>query len=119
MRFPVVPVHTFEDATLNFEALQKTLTNPGAALPFLQLASAQQLALAFGTGSLTYTASDTSAVQTITHGLGRTPKAVLATSTAFLQYFVVTAPSTTTFQIQGQVKAAGTGTGTFYWLAIG
>lgn len=119
MQLPAVPPEEWSDITLNFEQLQTSLTTPGATLPFLQLLSAQQLALAFGTGTLTFTASDTSAVLTVTHGLGRAPKAVFAMSTAFLMWFVVTSPTTTTFQIQGQVKAAGTGTSGFYWIAIG
>lgn len=119
MQLPADPVLEWEDITLNFENLAGVLTTPGANLPFLQLLSAQQAAVNWGTGALTFTASDTSAVLSVAHGLGRTPKVVLATGTAFLMWFVVTSPGATNFSIQGQVKASGTGTSGFYWLAIG
>ena len=91
---------------------------------FLQLASAANVHVAFGSNSVAFTASQTSAVKTVTHGLGTTPTAVLLTANGtggptlvVMQAFSIGA---TTFQMQGSfVSGTGTATVTVGWLAIG
>ena len=64
MKFPAIPVESFEDATLDFETVQNVLTIPsGQALAFLQLFSSQELRIAAGlvvgaTGAHTWSTGD-------------------------------------------------------------
>lgn len=75
-----------------------------------------------GTGTVTFTASATSATVNITHNLSTTPTAILLTPDSGIAFCLleVTAKSTTTFTVQGRDTdgTSRTGTNTFYWLAI-
>jgi hypothetical protein len=79
--------------------------------------------VAFGTGSVTLTAS-TVGTSTVTHGLNATPAAVLAlpilNAGEFLTSSAVSGSATSTqVQIQFVAGSVVTITRSFYWLAIG
>jgi len=102
-------------------ALSGTLPNPSLATGIvLQLASTGTTRkISFGTASVTFSASTSSAIATITHGLGATPALVIATpagSNMWLSYSNLTG---TTFDIQGFRDTLTTGTPPFGWIAIG
>ncbi len=91
---------------------------------FLALASAGTARkVAWGSGTVTFTDSATSAVSTITHGLGATPLVVLATLDITAYNTVVSTGNygATTFDARGRYTPGGLapGVNTFYWIAIG
>lgn len=96
----------------NFQKLQVLVLDTGGA----------SLGLRMGTGSVTFTAANTSAVKVVSHGLGRTPAVVLTTPNANTGFvFSVTARASTTFSVQGFTTGGGSVTTTvnFDWVAIG
>lgn len=127
MKLPSLYVDGFDDCQLNFETLQNLFSNPSSQpLSFLQLLTAKDLQLAFGTGTVTFTASANSAPQVVSHGIGRTPQVVFlqtnnnGTFGGGICFFVV-ATSSTTFTAEAFTAANGsvTGTASYYWIAIG
>lgn len=83
-----------------------------------------QLELRFGVVTLAYAAANTSNTVTVTHGLGRVPAAVVATSLGAPAFGNITnanivGSTSTTFNINGETQAAFTGNVTLYWIAIG
>lgn len=87
-----------------------------------------QRKVVFGSATLTWTAAVTSAVATVTHGLGTTPVSVVlgmqaAAGRADLFAVIINASITSTqFQLQGVVgnqAVAFTGSAPCYWVAIG
>lgn len=75
--------------------------------------------VAFGTSTVTFTASTVSATTNVTHGLGVAPISVQLTSEALGIGLVVSAKGSTTFTAQGWTPTATSGTITFDWVAIG
>lgn len=122
VRLPAQLVDGFDDSQLNFEKLQDVLTTPGSQLPFLQLTAAGGRKVAFGTVTLTFTASAVSGIATVTHGLGTTPVVAgcLGGQTGVAAVaFAVGNYTSTTFQVQAQAFASFTGTVVCPWIAIG
>lgn len=123
MQLPAVPPASWEDLTLNFDTLQSVLSKPSAqALAFLQLASAANRKLAFGSVTITFSAN-TNASTTVTHGLGTTPViAVMTLAQSPGSSMVtpwVTSLGASTFVAEATLSAAATGGVLFYWVAIG
>jgi hypothetical protein len=89
---------------------------------FLQLAAAGVRKIAFGVGSMSFSASS-SASKTITHGLGTTPTVVLVTGKtgSFQMLFNADTYGSTTFRAWGYWTPGSTVTTTqeFAWIAIG
>lgn len=103
------------------DALQKILNGSDPGLAFLKLAGLGDHKIAFGTGSATWTASQFSAVTTISHGLGAVPVFWIAFSVdagQVITFFTGGAPTTTQVGFQGWAAAARTATNNFVWLAI-
>jgi len=106
--------------------LTGTLPNPtlgtlGLA-KFLQLTAVKPLAMDFGSGSVTWSASQVSATVTVNHALTRVPVIVLLSTTALslLVSWGWASPTTTTFQVNGTLASSFTGGPVaFGWLAIG
>lgn len=78
----------------------------------------------FGITNLAFAASTTLTVTGIAHGLGRVPVAIIATShgaPSFGQLVLCDTGgwTTTTFQLNGELKTAYTGTIPVSWIAIG
>lgn len=76
----------------------------------------------FGTNTVTFTASASSAGTAVTHGLSRTPKFLncnQAVSTSVLIFGASSVGASTFTASAFSVAGAITGTFTFYWLAIG
>jgi hypothetical protein len=122
MKFGNLPVTSLEDATHDFEQLQtKDILNLTAE-SVLQLASTGTARkVNGGTSSFSFTASATSAVVTITHGLGTTPSLVILTCQnigTLLSPFYGTFTSTN-FPAVAMAASAITATVPFSWLAIG
>lgn len=80
--------------------------------------------VAFGTATLSFSASTNSATTTVPHGLGLTPLIVIATaisSPTFGQIptFNAFTFDASNFKINGEITTAYTGSIDFSWLAIG
>lgn len=77
----------------------------------------------FGTDTVVYTAANSSAAKTISHGLGTAPIAVFCqmTSPVVNSIFYIDSVSATTFVTRGHetTNAAVTGSQPFYWVAFG
>lgn len=122
MKFLHRVLHGFEDAQRNFEQLEQygLWTDTSAA------ALRSQLGMTRGSGTVTFTASKISAATTVTHGLSSTPTSIQLTAVENLSdangplvFSVVNGSAgATTFQAQGYLSAAITGSVSFYWLAI-
>jgi hypothetical protein len=101
------------------EALAKAI---GSNVPLKVVTAGGVRRLAFGSGTATYSGSNSSGTTTITHGLGATPIAVLVTSQEVVGWSnaTVISPGATTFgvHLKDVDGVARTGTETFYWLAI-
>lgn len=104
---------------LPMAALQRKLESdwqPDAAVLF-----GQALARG-GTGTVTFAAATLSATTTVAHGLGRLPTAVVATALSSpavdkIPLLNTLTWTTTTFQINGEVDTAHTGSISFSWMA--
>lgn len=96
----------------NFQKLMSLVIDTGG----------QSVGLRFGVASVTHTAS-VQGVQTVTHGLGRTPGAVLCTVNAGADGTAYTASAfnlaATTFGIVTTRAPAFSATLSVYWVAIG
>lgn len=86
----------------------------------------QSVGLRFGTVTLTYTASATSAAATVTHGLGKTPEYIGSLGTTGLSKrhvvnYVSGSRNDTDFQLQAETadSAAVTGSISVFWVVIG
>jgi hypothetical protein len=85
----------------------------------------QNVGIRFGNQVLTFPGGGVfTSISTVTHGLGRTPKVVVATANlAAVTLFAFTyAPGATTFNLQGWTPNAAPGAGTtesVSWVAIG
>lgn len=92
----------------------------GAKELFLQLAVAADRELSFGTGTLTWTASEASATKEIAHGLVTTPTIVLPISRDWDYSYAIPSKGGTNFTAQGGKITAGnvSTTKTFDWIAI-
>lgn len=77
---------------------------------------------AYGTGTLTFSASVTSGVTTVSHGLSTTPTVVLAQSQSgsALCWIQVTAVTSTQISFQGRdvSNTSRTGSNGFFWTAV-
>lgn len=106
MKLPAPIVRSFRDAQLNFDALSRLFA----------------LITGVNGGQVTVTFSGATASNTVTvaHGLGRVPKAVVATSSAgFGVVYHVTAITSTSFDITGfYPPGALTGAFTASWIAV-
>lgn len=104
-------------------SVSKNIIKSDGTSEFLQLISAANKRLATGTATLSYSAASTTTV-TAAHGLGATPSFFIAvadrSSLGILTNVGMSADSTN-LTIQGTRidGAAGTGSVTVYWLAIG
>lgn len=79
----------------------------------------RQMSLRCGVDTFAYTAGTSSAVVTVTHGLGKTPLVVfLQTDTGESMNRTLNVGAVT-FQAQGVRTAVTTASYTFFWLAIG
>ncbi len=79
--------------------------------------------LAHGSVSCTFTASTNAPAQTVTHGLGRTPRAVVfgptrSSGEVRIAASLDSAPGATTFDVVAWAGASITGTVTVYWIAV-
>ena len=98
----------------NFDKLAQLFPDFGGRTPVIR----------FGSGTVTYTASSTSATTTINHGCGRTPVAILLTGKQPVNFYTIfheiAGPATATqFFVRGRSESgAVTGDQAFYWLAI-
>lgn len=123
MKFPFQILNGLDDAQQNFEALESLDILDQTAESVLQLAvTGTKRKIAFGTVSLTFTASTTSAAASVSHGLGVAPVGVWLQLGALTAVGgAVTATSSSTFTAQAFTTNVATVTGTvpFYWLAIG
>jgi|HubBroStandDraft_6_1064221.scaffolds.fasta_scaffold259795_3 hypothetical protein len=121
MKFQALPVESFEEITLDLEQLQALLTTPGSIpLPFLQVAGDQVLQLAYGSSTVTFTASNFSALTAVVHNIGRVPVWVGATNSANNGvWFTSSSKTTTQVSIGGWFYTATSGTFSFDWVAIG
>lgn len=86
---------------------------------FLKLLSAANLSIAFGTGSVTFTASTVSANTTFSHGLGGTPVWVGIEGTDLNTVMWGHNKSSTQLTVRGSYASAISGTFGFEWAAIG
>lgn len=80
--------------------------------------------LKYGTAALTFTASTNSATTAVTHGLGTTPTAVVATSLMAPGFGNIPNCNAynfgaTSFDLNGELTAAYTGSISVSWVAIG
>lgn len=108
-------------------ALSGTYPNPALAVgTVLQLAATGTTRkVAFGTASVSYSASNTSSTATVTHGLGTTPSVVVAIQSndgdGRIASVGVSSIGSTTFVLQARDWAGSTvtKTSTLYWVAIG
>lgn len=76
----------------------------------------------FGSSSVVFTASQTSAATTVNHDLGVTPVSVIAATTgaAHIHVSVAGGPTSVSFSVSGySIPGVTTGTAFFYWIAIG
>lgn len=92
----------------------------------MRLAAPGTRAIAFGTATLTFTASTFTPVTTVAHGLknaqgvGIVPVVALATSQHSLQAWVTAIPTdATNISLQGWSPTAISSSQAVYWLAIG
>lgn len=112
MKLPAIPVHSFEDATLNAEFLEQ--------LGVLGSVIGSNVQVATGTGTVTFTTSTNSAATAVSHGLGRTP--VFATafnSTNNGVWFALVSKTSSQVSFGGWFFTSTSGTFPFMWLAIG
>ena len=99
----------------NFEKLAGVLVDTGGRL----------VRVRFGTDTLSFSASATSATKTVTHGLGTTPVAAMAICNVSSDYIVLGtidgSLNDETFQLAGRTNGGGSITATprFYWVALG
>lgn len=95
----------------------------GARIPeasdFLQLLKTAKLRLVFGEVQFPFTASEFSITQTVSHGLGVKPVAVVCTARDSSITPSVGAEGAITFDVGGRYRNVITGTGTGMWIAIG
>jgi hypothetical protein len=124
MKFKADPVTSLEDATLNFEQLQTLDILNLTAESVLQLAvTGTRRRVAFGSQSLTFSASVSATPATVTHGLGVTPIAVvatpvIATSTTVVAAYVASLGASS-FVLNSTASVALTGSQSYLWIAIG
>ena len=124
-------VHDFEDVSKNFEQLEQLLTGgSGQQAGVVQLLSLQQLALAYGTGTLTWPGGSAySNTLSLNTGLGRTVlgAALTASSVALGSYEAFIAGAVAgdgTLTVQGvttgtTANPALNATANFLWIAVG
>jgi hypothetical protein len=87
---------------------------------FLQLGSAGNHKVAFGSGEVTFSASTGSVPLEVKHGLGVAPAIAIAGSGVNGPlYFSTQEFNGTRFKVVGHNEEAITGTRLFYWIAIG
>lgn len=77
-----------------------------------------------GTATLTFSASTNSTGTVVTHGLGKVPTEVVATSLSAPAFgripnCTTTTYTDTTFTLNGEVKTAFSGTADVCWIAVG
>jgi hypothetical protein len=73
-----------------------------------------------GTASVTFVASDVSAVTAVSHGLDVVPASVQLTGIANdLTLWVAAGATDSVFSVQGRYRSGLSGTFQFYWLAVG
>lgn len=128
MRFSALPVHSFEDATLDLEQLQTLLTSPsGQTLPFLQLLVAANLRLAFGGKTFNGAATNVVSV-TVATGLPGNVNFFCATSASTPtagQFFIGDWANAGAGSVTCQALlpfgnfTAGTNNYSFNWIALG
>jgi hypothetical protein len=122
LKFKALPVQEFTDATLDFEQLQQKTILDSTPQSFLQLATTGTRKVAFGAGTFVFTASATSAIVTITHGLGVTPITVILTcgnTGLLIAPYYGTPSGTVSVQTIAVASAATTVNVPFSWLMIG
>lgn len=80
--------------------------------------------IGFGTGSVTFTASNTSSTATVTHGMSAAPSSVQVTVLSGVAWahpeVIAGSVSATQFQVQMRTVdgSSPTGTKSFYWTAV-
>jgi hypothetical protein len=100
------------DVQANFDWLLKRFLDTGG----------RSGSIRFGTAVVTFSAADTSDTETVTHGLGTTPVAVVVSANIFSPgiFAVTQSVGATTFQTRA-ITRSGTHTGdvTIFWIAVG
>jgi len=117
-----LPVQSLEDVTHNFEQLAQQLAELNQRLAGGPSKGESPALPAAGKGVLKWTASFDSAQLEVTHGLGREPKAVVATaynSPTFeeIPLLNVVGFDATHFKINGETKKSITAEISFSWIA--
>jgi hypothetical protein len=117
---PADPVE-LSDCQLNWEYMLRVFSG-AQSTNLLSSPTTSGLRMTFGTGSVSFAASNFSGTTTVTHNLGKTPTVVLAleNTTAFGVFLTVKVISSTQFQIVGtNPTGPGTYSAVFGWVAIG
>jgi hypothetical protein len=112
-------VRNFEDLYNRFQTSQQSSETLNA---FIRSAvSGNGHKVSWGLGTVTFTASKTSATTEITHGLTVEPFTVVATAkeaAGLIPAFSWSTPTKTKFSIRGELSGTATGAIPFTWFAI-
>lgn len=112
MTISLEQLHDNSPADRNFHKLAQLVLDTGG----------KTIGIRFGTGSVTFTASTTSATQTIAHGLAKVPQYIACQaldSSGAITVRPVSGADAVNFQAVGRTASAVTGAATFYWAVIG